>query len=256
MRTEIKEILEAVKDGSMSVDDALLKLKADPFEDIGFAKVDFHRQIRQGFPEVIYGAGKTPEQIIAIIETMKKRNQDRILITRLSEEAAQKIAETEDITYDKVSRTAYTGKYPEPDGIGTVVIATGGTSDIPVAEEAAVTAELFGNKVTRLYDVGVAGLHRLLSHKEEIMTASVIIAIAGMEGALASVIGGLADCPVIAVPTSVGYGASFKGLSALLSMLNSCASGVSVVNIDNGFGAGYLAGMINHMEAKNENTVS
>lgn len=249
MKTETKSILEAVKNGSLSVDDALLQLKNKPYEDIGFAKVDLHRKIRQGVPEVIYGAGKTPEQIIEIIRTMKEHGQDRILITRLTSEAADRIERSHSITYYEQAKLGLIGDIPTPNGIGTIVVATGGTSDIPVAEEAALTAEVLGNQVNRLYDVGVAGLHRLLSHNEEIMSASVIIAIAGMEGALASVIGGLADCPVIAVPTSVGYGASFEGLSALLSMLNSCASGVSVVNIDNGFGAGYLASMINHMDA-------
>lgn len=250
MRSETKQILEAVRNGAMSVDDALLKIKTQPYEDIGFAKVDLHRKARQGVPEVIYGAGKTPEQIIGIMDTMKRNGQERILITRLSPEAAAEITRIHPITYDANARIGLSGGFPVPDGIGKIAVATGGTSDIPVAEEAALTAEALGNSVTRLYDVGVAGLHRLLSHKEELMSASVIIAIAGMEGALASVIGGLADCPVIAVPTSVGYGASFQGLSALLSMLNSCASGVAVVNIDNGFGAGYLASMINHMEAK------
>ena len=250
MSHDTRKILEAVKDGSLTVDDAILKLKTEPFEDIGFAKVDLHRQLRQGMAEVIYGAGKTPEQIIGIIDTMKKNGQERILITRLSRESAELVNATHKITYKEDAKIGYVGEPPAPDGLGTIVVATGGTSDIPVAEEAALTTEFYGNKVTRLFDVGVAGLHRLLSHNEEIMNASVIIAIAGMEGALASVVGGLADCPVIAVPTSVGYGASFNGLSALLSMLNSCASGVSVVNIDNGFGAGYLASMINHMEAK------
>ena len=239
-----------MQNGSLSVDDALLKLKTEPYEDIGFAKVDLHRKIRQGVAEVIYGAGKTPEQIIGIIDAMKKNGQERILITRLLPETAENITKTHSLTYYENAKIGLVGDIPTPDGIGKVVVATGGTSDIPVAEEAALTAEVLGNEVTRLYDVGVAGLHRLLSHIEEIMSASVIIAIAGMEGALASVIGGLADCPVIAVPTSVGYGASFNGLSALLSMLNSCASGVSVVNIDNGFGAGYLANMINHIEVK------
>lgn len=250
MKSETKQILEAVQNGSMSVDDALLKLKTEPYEDIGFAKVDLHRKVRQGVAEVIYGAGKTPEQMIGIIDTMKKNGQERVLITRLSYEAAEKIAQTHSMTYHSSAKIGIIGGLPIPDGIGKIVVATGGTSDMPVAEEAALTAEILGNTVTRLYDVGVAGLHRLLSHKEDIMSASVIIAIAGMEGALASVIGGLADCPVIAVPTSVGYGASFNGLSALLSMLNSCASGVATVNIDNGFGAGFLASMINHMEVK------
>lgn len=246
MRSGTKLILEAVRDGSLSVEDALLQIKTEPYEDLGFAKVDIHRKIRQGVPEVIYGAGKTPEQMIEIIRSMKQKDQGRILITRLQREAAEQMMQEHPMQYFAEASLGFVGDIPTPDGIGKIVVATGGTSDIPVAEEAALTAEILGNEVERLYDVGVAGLHRLLAHKEEIMSAEVIIAIAGMEGALASVIGGLADCPVIAVPTSVGYGASFQGLSALLSMLNSCASGVSVVNIDNGFGAGYLANMINH----------
>lgn len=247
---EVRALLEQVAAGSVNVDEAMLKLKEAPFEDMGFAKVDHHRALRQGIAEVIYGAGKTAEQIVKIANAMLEHGQSAILITRLSEDTAGQVGEALPLKYDKVSRIGIVGEVPEPDGVGTIVVATGGTSDIPVAEEAAQTAEVLGNKVTRLYDVGVAGLHRLMAHQEDIMTARVIIAIAGMEGALASVIGGLADCPVIAVPTSVGYGASFGGLSALLSMLNSCASGVSVVNIDNGFGAGYLASMINHMEGK------
>ena len=250
MNTEIRKLLEGVSDGSVSVDEAFLKLKTKPFEDIGYAKVDMHRKLRQGVAEVIYGAGKTTEQIIGIAKTMMENGQKTILITRLSEESAATVSKECELTYYKDARCGIIGKMPEPDGIGKIVVATGGTSDIAVAEEAALTAMVLGNEVVRLYDVGVAGLHRTLAHLEDIMSASVIIAIAGMEGALASVIGGLADCPVIAVPTSVGYGASFNGLSALLSMLNSCASGVSVVNIDNGFGAGYLANMINHVSAK------
>lgn len=247
MNSEIRKTLEAVRSGEMSVEDAMLVIKKAPFEDIGYAKVDMHRGIRQGAPEVIYGAGKTAEQMVGIIETMKRNGQQTILITRLSPDNAAAISVVHELDYRKEAGIGIIGRIPVPDGIGKIVVATGGTSDIPVAEEAALTAEVHGNEVVRLYDVGVAGLHRMLAHMDEIMSASVIIAIAGMEGALASVIGGLADCPVIAVPTSVGYGASFHGVSALLSMLNSCASGVSVVNIDNGFGAGYLAGMINHM---------
>ncbi|MBR1423280.1 MAG: nickel pincer cofactor biosynthesis protein LarB [Ruminococcus sp.] len=250
MNTQARRILEDVKNGSLSVDEALLRLKTEPFDDLGYAKPDHHRALRQGAAEVIYGEGKSTEQIIGIIKAMQEKGQERILITRLCEQSAELVSHEIPVHYDKASRLAYTGEMPKPDGIGRVVVATGGTSDIPVAEEAAQTAEFFGNEVIRLYDVGVSGLHRLLSHKEDIMSASVIIAAAGMEGALASVIGGLADCPVIAVPTSVGYGASFGGISALLAMLNSCASGVCTVNIDNGFGAGYLAGMINHMEVK------
>lgn len=250
MNTDIKQILMGVENGTISADDALLKLKTAPFEDLGYAKVDLHRKARQGAAEVIYGAGKTVEQMVGIIDSMKKNDQKTILITRISEESANEINKIHPLDYHKDARVAIIGPIPKPNGIGKIVVATGGTSDIPVAEEAALTAEVHGNEVVRLYDVGVAGIHRLLDHKEEVMSASVVIAIAGMEGALASVVGGLVDCPVIAVPTSVGYGAAFGGLSALLSMLNSCASGVSVVNIDNGFGAGYLAGMINHMEAK------
>lgn len=250
MNTDIRTLLESVSAGTVSVDDALLKLKTKPFEDIGYAKVDMHRKLRQGTAEVIYGAGKTPEQISGIAGTMLGNGQTPILITRLSEEAAALVGKSHLLNYYKEARCGIIGQIPVPDGIGTIVVTTGGTSDIPVAEEAVLTATVLGNEVLRLYDVGVAGLHRTLAHLDDIMSASVIIAIAGMEGALASVIGGLADCPVIAVPTSVGYGASFNGLSALLSMLNSCASGVSVVNIDNGFGAGYLASMINHMNGK------
>ncbi len=244
---EMRALLSQVADGSVDVDTALLKLKDAPFEDLGFAMVDHHRALRQGMAEVIYGASKTPEQIRGIAAAMVAHGQKTVLITRMSQDAADLVGETMKLQYDELSHIGIVGSLPEPDGIGKIVVATGGTSDIPVAEEAAKTAEAFGNTVTRLYDVGVAGIHRLLAHREEIMSARVIIAIAGMEGALASVIGGLADCPVIAVPTSVGYGANFGGLSALLSMLNSCASGVSVVNIDNGFGAGYLASMINHL---------
>ena len=250
MNSEIKKLLENVRDGKTEVDEALLRLRAAPFEDIGYAKVDLHRDVRQVASEVIYGAGKSPKQIVGIIDTMKKNGRERILITRISEEVADQIAKKHPIKYDHGARLGSTGGPIEPDGAGTVVVATGGTSDVPVAEEASLTAEFYGNEVARLYDVGVSGLHRLLSHKDEIMRATVIVAVAGMEGALASVVGGLADCPVIAVPTSVGYGASFGGVAALLAMLNSCAPGVSVVNIDNGFGAGYLANMINHPEAK------
>ena len=250
MRNDTKAILEAVQKGEMTVEEALLVLKKAPFDDIGYAKVDTHRTVRQGAAEVIFGAGKTVGQMLGIVEQMKKNGQQTILITRLSEESAEQISAVYEMDYHKDAGIGLIGSMPVPNGIGKIVVATGGTSDIPVAEEAALTAEVYGNKVTRLYDVGVSGLHRLLAHLDDIMSASVVIAVAGMEGALASVIGGLVDCPVIAVPTSVGYGASFGGLSALLSMLNSCASGVSVVNIDNGFGAGYLASRINHMEVK------
>ena len=250
---DIKQILQDLRENKITVDEAYLKLKEKPFEDIGYAKVDLHRKLRQGFSEVIYGAGKTPEQIAGIINVMKSHHEKAILITRLSKESADELKLLGcEIEYHSDARAGIYGKIPEPEGKSFIVVATGGTSDIPVAEEAALTAEVLGNKVSRLYDVGVAGLHRVLSHIDEIMSASVIIAVAGMEGALASVLGGLADCPVIAVPTSIGYGASFGGVAALLAMLNSCASGVSVVNIDNGFGAGYLAGMINKIRTECE----
>lgn len=245
-----RKILEQFKNNEITLEEALLELKKEPFKDIGYAKVDLHRKIRQGVAEVIYGEGKTPEQIIGISDTMLKNGQKTILITRLSKESAETVSKAHSLTYHPQAKIGIIGNLPKADGIGKIIVATGGTSDIPVAEEAALTAEVFGNEVVRLYDVGVAGVHRLLSHLDELMSASVIIAVAGMEGALASVIGGMADCPVIAVPTSVGYGASFGGVSALLSMLNSCASGVSVVNIDNGFGAGYCASRINHMERR------
>lgn len=248
-QTKLTELLKDVADGRISAEEAAMILKREPFEDMGFAKPDYHRKLRQGVAEVIYGAGKTPQQIVDIAKKFMDKGEQRVLITRMSSEAASYVKEQLlfPFQYDNLSKVGIAGGMPVPDGKGKIVIATGGTSDMPVAEEAALTAEVLGNEVVRLYDVGVAGIHRLFAHIDDIMSARVIIAIAGMEGALASVIGGLAECPVIAVPTSVGYGASFGGLSALLSMLNSCASGVSVVNIDNGFGAGYLASRINHM---------
>ena len=248
-QSEVRKLLERVASGELSVDDALMQIKIEPFEDLGYAKPDYHRGVRRGAAEVIYGGGKTAGQITGICEALKNNGQKTILITRLEKEKAEEIKEALPLAYYETARIGIAGEMPE-EREGNIVIATGGTSDIPVAEEAAITAEAFSNRVTRLYDVGVAGIHRLLAHSKEIMSARVIIAVAGMEGALASVIGGLADCPVIAVPTSIGYGASFGGVAALLAMLNSCASGVSVVNIDNGFGAGYLAGMINKMGGK------
>ncbi len=250
MNSDIRNILEGVQAGSLSVENALLQLKQEPFAELGYAKVDLHRKIRQGAGEVIYGAGKTAEQITGILTAMKQNGQENVLITRLDAEKAEAVMHAHLIHYYPQARIGILGRMEAPRGIGTIVVATGGTSDVPVAEEAALTAEFLGNDVLRLYDVGVAGIHRLLSHSQELMSASVIIAIAGMEGALASVIGGLVECPVIAVPTSIGYGASFGGVAALLSMLNSCASGTAVVNIDNGFGAGFMASTINHMEAK------
>lgn len=271
---DMRTMLGKVAAGELSVEEAMLELKKQPFsetgyDDLGYAKLDTHRKLRQGAAEVIYGAGKTAEQIAGILKAMRASGQRTALVTRLdaekaraveellaaesgieakyASEAVPRLAAESGFHYFAAAKIGIQGEFPEKDGVGTIVVATGGTSDIPVAEEAALTAEALGNQVERLYDVGVAGIHRLLSHMDTIMNARVIIAIAGMEGALASVIGGLSDCPVIAVPTSVGYGASFHGVSALLSMLNSCASGISVVNIDNGFGAGYLASMMNHM---------
>lgn len=250
MNSDIRKLLEGVQSGSLSVEDALLQLKQEPFAELGYAKVDLHRKIRQGTGEVIYGAGKTAQQITGILAAMRQNGQENVLITRLDAQKAEAVRRFHPIQYYPQSQIGILGQMEAPRGMGTIVVATGGTSDVPVAEEAALTAEFLGNRVLRLYDVGVAGIHRLLSHSQELMSASVIIAIAGMEGALASVIGGLVECPVIAVPTSIGYGASFGGVAALLSMLNSCASGTAVVNIDNGFGAGYMASTINHMEAK------
>jgi NCAIR mutase (PurE)-related protein len=221
-------------------------LREQPFEDLGFARVDHHRPIRQGFPEVILGLGKTPDQIAAIAARIVERGQP-LLITRADEAAWHMVhAVIPDAEYHRDAR-AITRKRDVPPGKGTIVIASAGTSDIPVAEEAAVTAELMGNRVERLYDVGVAGIHRVLRERDRLNDARVIVVVAGMEGALPSVIAGMVDVPVIAVPTSVGYGASFGGVAALLGMLNSCANGVSVVNIDNGYGAGCIASMINHL---------
>lgn len=242
----MRELLESVRAGSCSVEDALLQMKQKPFEDLGYAKVDHHRGLRQGACEVIFGQNKTPEEVEGIVKNMMENGASNILVTRLAKESAEKLKGRIPFDYYERPRLAIANP-AEQKKAGQIVVASGGTSDMPVCEEAALTAEALGNRVTRVYDVGVAGLHRLLANLELFMSARVVIVAAGMEGALASVVGGLVDCPVIAVPTSVGYGASFGGLSALLSMLNSCASGVSVVNIDNGFGAGYLASMINKM---------
>ncbi len=305
---EMRELLEAVAQGTVSAADAAVKLETAPVADLGYARVDNQRGIRRGVSEVVYGAGKTPDQIAGIVTSMLDAGESRVLITRIGADAAREVEEllsdgltlatsgsgaSEDaagmqaaatasaagavapaeavpsvsaaakpsadaagapaaagvpdlpvFTYYDLPRVALVGEMPEPTSDRTIVVCSGGTSDIPVAEEAALTAEVLGCRVERLYDVGVAGLHRLLSHVDEIERATAIVAVAGMEGALPSVVAGLASCPVVAVPTSVGYGASFGGVSALLSMLNSCAAGVSVVNIDNGFGAGYQASLI------------
>lgn len=247
-KTKTLELLNKVRDGELSPEDAVLRLRTAPFEDLGYAKVDFHRALRQGVPEVIFGLNKTPEQVYGIVSAMLENGEGNILITRMNAEAAALFSSVEGFEYHELPKIGVAKREAVP-LVGNIVVASGGTSDMAVCEEAAITAEVLGSRVTRLYDVGVAGIHRLLQNLDTLMSARVIIAVAGMEGALASVIGGLVDCPVIAVPTSVGYGASFGGLAALLAMLNSCASGTAVVNIDNGFGAAYLANMINRMES-------
>jgi NCAIR mutase (PurE)-related protein len=245
----LREILERVAEGAHTPESALEQIRHLPFEDLGFAKVDHHRSLRSGFPEVIFGQGKTIEQIVAIARQMRAAGQN-VLVTRLdSEMAGRLVAELPDFTYSRDSRIAFFRQTPaDMKGRGMILVAAAGTADLPVAEEAALTAELMGNQLERIYDVGVAGIHRLFAHHDKLRQASVVIVVAGMEGALPSVVGGLVDKPVIAVPTSVGYGASFGGLAALLAMLNSCAAGVTVVNIDNGFGAGVAASMINRLE--------
>lgn len=242
----LKQLLGEVQSGALAPDDALSKLKSLPFDDLGFAKVDHHRQLRTGFPEVVFGAGKTADQIVKIAQAIRANGQNA-LVTRVEPEKAAEIQATlPDVEYRSDARAAVLiAKEPEVVGRGTIHVVAAGTSDIGVAEEAALTAELTGNRVERLTDVGVAGIHRLFAHAESLQSASVIVVVAGMEGALPSVVAGLVDKPVIAVPTSIGYGASFGGLAALLAMLNSCAAGVTVVNIDNGFGAGVAASLIN-----------
>ncbi len=247
---ELRTLLDAVSNGRLPADDAhtrlLAELRDQPFEDLGYARVDHHRGIRQGFPEVILGLGKTAEQITAIATRIVGRGHP-LLVTRVDRAIWQHVNQAiPEAAYHEVAR-AITVNRDLPRGKGTIVIASAGTSDVPIAEEAAVTADLMGNDVDRIYDVGVAGLHRLLSVRDRLSSARVIVVVAGMEGALPSVVAGMVSVPVIAVPTSVGYGASFGGIAALLGMLNSCANGVSVVNIDNGFGAGCLASMINHL---------
>ena len=244
---EARKLLEQVASGDVTVDQALARFQTAPFSDLGYAKVDHHRALAQGVSEVIYGEGKTAGQILGICRSMESAGQKRVLITRLDSQKAQALSPDLDLEYFDLPRVGLIGGMPQPDGAGYVAVACAGTSDLYAAEEAALTAEALGSRVLRLYDVGVAGIHRLLAHSDEIARARAVVAVAGMEGALPSVVAGLASCPVIAVPTSVGYGASFGGVAALLAMLNSCASGISVVNIDNGFGAGYLASMIDHI---------
>jgi len=243
----IRALLADVRHGKKTIDEAVQHLRRLPFEDLDFAKIDHHRGLRQGMPEVIFAAGKRPEQIVTMIKRMLPVT-DNILITRADSKVAARVKRAASAArYHDLSRAITIHRDRSILGKGKIVVISAGTSDIPVAEEAVVTAEIMGNEVTHLYDVGVAGIHRLMSHREILTGARVLIVVAGMEGALPSVIGGLVGVPVIAVPTSVGYGASFKGLAALLGMLNSCASNVTVVNIDNGFGAGFVASLINRL---------
>jgi len=247
MKSQLEDILNKIHQGKLSPKDALQLLKDYPYQDLGFAKIDHHREIRKDFPETIFGLGKTDKQIMAIaLEIFKKGSN--LLITRVEKSLLEILKKKiPQVSYNPQAKAIYLIQRKPPPGKGKIIVMTAGTSDIPVAEEAAVTADILGNKIEKIYDVGVAGLHRLLGEYKKIMQAHVIIVVAGMEGALPSVVAGLTKTPIIAVPTSVGYGASFKGLAALLAMLNSCPGGVAVVNIDNGFGAAYLASLINHL---------
>ena len=246
-REKIASLLKSVKDGSVSIDEALQRLKTLPYDDIGFAKIDTHRGVRKGFPEVIFCQGKTTEQVTQIFQKMAAGN-GQIIATRATSEVFEAIkAVCPGARYNEIASIVTVGQRTTPSSQGMILIISAGTADIPVAEEAAAVAHAMGNTVKRLFDIGVAGIHRLFLNQELLFEARVVVVAAGMEGALASIVGGLVDKPVIAVPTSVGYGASFKGVAALLTMLNSCAPGVAVVNIDNGFGAGYMAGIINKL---------
>ena len=253
LKEHIEQILNQVKDGGCSVDTAMEQLRDLPFSDLGYANVDHHRSLRLGFPEVVLGSCKTPAQIAGIVKELG-RGGGNVLVTRVEEEQAAEVEELWEgapgaLEHHAMARALVLRQKPDEDrGRGTVLVVTAGTGDIPVAEEAVLTATLMGNRVEQLYDVGVAGIHRLLSRREKLLAASVIVVVAGMEGALASVVGGLVPRPIIGVPTSVGYGTSFSGLAAMLGMLNSCAAGVSVVNIDNGFGAAYVASLINRKD--------
>jgi NCAIR mutase (PurE)-related protein len=245
-RKRIERLLNQVKKGQVGVDEAMNQLRSFPYEDLGFAKLDEHRGLRKGFPEVIFCQGKSLDQVVKIVNSHAEKNMG-IIATKASPEVFSEIVKKrKDAVYYDVAQIVFVGKRKrEINSKGTILILSAGTSDIPVAEEAAITADLLGNKVERIFDVGVAGVHRLLDHKERLFQAGVIIVVAGMEGALPSLVGGMVEKPVIAVPTSVGYGSSFEGLASLLGMLNTCAPGVVVVNIDNGFGAGYFASVIN-----------
>lgn len=245
--TKLKDLLAQVRAGTLGEEDALRKIRMMPFEDVGFAKVDHHRAIRHGLPEVVFGEGKTPEQMVQIAARLIPHNPN-ILMTRVSDESMHALGEAyPDIELLPVCRVARFWRDKTIHGKGKIVVMAAGTTDMPVAEEAAATVEVMGTIPERIYDVGVAGIHRLFGNLEQVMDARAIICCAGMEGALPSVVGGLVPCPVIAVPTGVGYGASFQGLAALLTMLNSCASNVTVVNIGNGFGGGYVASLINRI---------
>jgi len=246
-REKIEELFENIKAGKIEVADALTILKSLPYEDLGFAKIDTHRDLRTGFPEVILCKGKTIEQITKIVERLSSENEF-VMATKANREVYEAIRNVRtDAIYYETARIVLIGQRKRKAAEKTILVLSAGTADLPIAEEAAVTAEAMGNTVERLYDVGVAGVHRLFDNKEKLFHANVIVVVAGMEGALASIVGGLVDKPVVAVPTSVGYGASFDGLAALLTMLNCCSPGVVVVNIDNGFGAGYFASSINQM---------
>jgi len=249
-REKIRELLENVKAGKTGIDEALRALKSFPYKDLGYAKIDTHRDLRRGFPEVILCRGKTIEQIEKIVESLSPET-DFIMATKADKAAYEAIRKVKkDAVYYETAHIVLIGKARKKKSTKTILVITAGTSDIPIAEEAVVTAEIMGNAGDRVYDIGVAGVHRLFDNSEKLFDANVIVVVAGMEGALASIIGGMVDSPVIAVPTSVGYGSSFEGLAALLSMLNCCAPGVVTVNIDNGFGAGYFASFINHMGEK------
>lgn len=242
---KLRHLFEMIRGGEISIDDALGETKFLPYHDMGFAKIDHHRHLRQGFPEVVYCQGKTSEQVVAIMKRLAETSQGNILATRATVEVYEEVIKLlPDAVYHSLARIISVKRGPQYSR-GNVLVISAGTADLPVAEEAAITCEMMGNKVERLYDVGVAGLHRFLSNRHMLYRANAIVVTAGMEGALASVVGGMIDKPIIAVPTSVGYGASFNGVAALLSMLNSCSSNVSVVNIDNGFGGGNIAGLIN-----------
>ncbi len=246
-KERIQSILEGVQSGTLAVNEAMERLKSLPYDDLGFAKIDTHRSVRTGFPEVIFCEGKTIEQVREIVRRMVPQTAV-ILGMRASPAVFEAVRQVTDrVEYRKEARAIVVGEKPEPKSKGTILIVSAGTADLPVVEEAAITAEVMGNRVEKLFDVGVAGVHRLLGNRDRLYAANVIVVVAGMEGALPSVVGGLVDKPVIAVPTSVGYGANFHGLSALLTMLTSCVPGIGVVNIDNGFGAGYLAGLINRL---------